>query len=67
MHVSYFAMLFPIDNLHYRLIFDLVILLPFKSNKIPKFVVMCGKFSLAKFPNFIIIVPRAEIAIRCYW
>ncbi len=43
------------DNLHYRLTFDL-------DNKIwLKNVVMCGKYSLAKFANFLIIVLRAKI------
>ena len=43
---------------------------PFKCSKIPKFglknvvmcEVMCGKYSLTKFANFLIIVLRAEIA-----
>ena len=59
------------DNLHYRLTFDLD-----NKNEIPgknlvkavnskislKNVVMRGKYSFAKFANFLIIVLRAEIA-----
>jgi hypothetical protein len=37
---------------------------PFKTSKIPKFenVVICGKYGLTKFENFLIIVLRAAIA-----
>ena len=58
------------DNLHYRLTFDLD-----NKNEIPgknllkvvkfkiwlKNVVMCGKYSLTMFANFLIIVLRAAI------
>ncbi len=58
------------DNLHNKLNFNLVKKKrnsrkePFKSSKIPNLVenvVMCGKYSLTKFANFLIIVLRAEI------
>ena len=58
------------DNLHYRRTFDLD-----NRNEIPgknllkvvnskiwlKNIVMCGKYSLTKFANFLMIVLRAEI------
>ena len=59
------------DNLHYRLTFDLD-----NKNEIPgknlvkavnskislENVITCGRYSLTKFANFLIIVLRAEIA-----
>ena len=53
------------DNLHYRLIFDLDKSrrkneIPGKKNDWLKNVVMCGKYSLTKFANFLIMVLRVH-------
>ena len=55
------------DNSHYRIIFDLDKNFSKNLSKVVIFknlvenVVMCGKYSLTKFANFLIIVLRAEI------
>ena len=53
-----------IDNFPYRQIFVLDKSRPkklVKSQNLVENVVMCGKYSLTKFANFLIIVVRTEI------